>query len=235
MKLKLTTLALAIATLASAQQVTVVSHEQLLRGVESQCYSPVISSDGTKVLFTGERYSGLKLYDITNNVTTRIADDAMAGFMPTFSPDADKVYYLSQTSKDMLTYRSVKCFDIAQAKSIDITAPERGMRSPVATSTGIITVSDNGRQLRGKAAGTTAYTDGSQIVVATPTGERTLRPVDTKYSYLWTSLSPDGSKILFYAGGVGAFVCDLQGNIIGSYGRCSSPAWCGNNHIVVCR
>ena len=55
MKLKLTTLALAIATLASAQEVTVVSHEQLLRGVESQCYSPVISSDGTKVLFTGER------------------------------------------------------------------------------------------------------------------------------------------------------------------------------------
>ena len=155
MKLKLTTLALTIATLASAQQVTVVSHEQLLRGVESQCYSPVISSDGTKVLFTGERYSGLKLYDIPNNVTTRIADDAMAGFMPTFSPNADKVYYLSQTSKDMLTYRSVKCFDIAQAKSIDITAPERGMRSPVATSTGIITVSDNGRQLRGNAAGTT--------------------------------------------------------------------------------
>ena len=79
----------------------------------------------------------------------------------------------------------------------------------------------------------TCHYDKIRIV----SGDKSLEisPVTEAHSYLWASLSPDGSKILFYAGGVGAFVCDLQGNIIGSYGRCSSPAWCGNNHIVVCR
>ena len=46
------------------------------------------------------------------------------------------------------------------------------------------------------------------------------------------SLSPDGNKILFYAGGKGAYVCDLEGNVLASLGRYEAPRWAGNDYVV---
>ena len=62
--------------------------------------------------------------------------------------------------------------------------------------------------------------------------EKKIAPVPTKYTYIWESLSPDGTKILFYAGGKGAYICDLDGNLVAELGKYTSPAWCGNDYVV---
>ena len=88
MKKKFLALALAFATLAANSQVVeVVSKEPLLQGVESDMFHPTISADGEYLLFTSSNFTGLKIYDFENNVTTKISDEPRAGFKARFCGD----------------------------------------------------------------------------------------------------------------------------------------------------
>lgn len=233
MRFKFLTIALAGTLLATAQEVTVTRHEQLLKGVESQAYSPVISADGEKVLFSQSDYRGLKVYDMQNNVTTKIADDAMAGFCPTFSRDGKTVYFMSQSREDMRVFREMKSYDLASRATAVVAEKSRGMLAPVAVEGGLAVVSDNGRKMMSnRQSGVFAYADGAELVVVRNGVEKRFSPVDTKYTYLWVSLSPDQTKILFYAGAKGAYVCDLDGNLLADLGKYYAPVWMGNDYVV---
>lgn len=233
MRIKLFTAALLCVFLSNAQDVKIVRHEQLLKGIESQCYNPVLSPDGQKVLFTQSDYEGLKVYDIADDVVTPLASDRLAGFSPAFSKDGKSVYFLSQTRENMLVYREMKSVNLDGTEMSTVMGKSRGMLHPVAVDGGVVTVSDNGRKLKAKSnGGTYAYSAGKKIVVVKNGIEKKIAPVPTKYTYIWESLSPDGTKILFYAGGKGAYICDLDGNLVAELGKYTSPAWCGNDYVV---
>ena len=51
-------------------------------------------------------------------------------------------------------------------------------------------------------------------------------------SYLWPSVSPDGTKVLYYVCGLGAYVCNIDGSNIKKIGTMRAPQWY-NNDIVV--
>ena len=233
MRIKLFMAALLCVFLSNAQDVKIVRHEQLLKGIESQCYNPVLSPDGQKVLFTQSDYEGLNVYDIADDVVTPLASDRLAGFFPAFSKDGKSVYFLSQTRENMLVYREMKSVNLDGTGMSTVMGKSRGMLHPVAVDGGVVTVSDNGRKLKAKSnGGTYAYSAGKKIVVVKNGIEKKIAPVPTKYTYIWESLSPDGTKILFYAGGKGAYICDLDGNLVAELGKYTSPAWCGNDYVV---
>ena len=233
MRIKLFMAALLCVFLSNAQDVKIVRHEQLLKGIESQCYNPVLSPDGQKVLFTQSDYEGLNVYDIADDVVTPLASDRLAGFSPAFSKDGKSVYFLSQTRENMLVYREMKSVNLDGTEMSTVMGKSRGMLHPVVVDGGVVTVSDNGRKLKAKSnGGTYAYSAGKKIVVVKNGIEKKIAPVPTKYTYIWESLSPDGTKILFYAGGKGVYICDLDGNLVAELGKYTSPAWCGNDYVV---
>ncbi len=57
-------------------------------------------------------------------------------------------------------------------------------------------------------------------------------PNGQEFSYIWQSISPDATKALYFVCGVGAFVCDLDGNNIKSLGMVRAPQWYDDNTIV---
>ena len=233
MRFKCLTAALACCLFATAQEVTITRHEQLLKGVESGIYNPVLSADGQKVLFTASNYKGLKMYDMQDDVVTRLSDDQMAGFDPVFSRDGKSVYFMSQTREDMRVYREMKSFALDGKATAVVAGKARGMLSPVAVDGGLVVVSDKGRTVVSKQnGGTYVYAQGAELVVVRNGVEKRFSPVETKYTYLWTSLSPDGQKILFYAGAKGAYVCDLDGNLLADLGKYVAPKWMGNDWVV---
>lgn len=232
MRIKLLTMALACTLLASAQSVTITNHAQLLKGTERNAFNPVLSSDGQKLLFSEDNYQGLKMYDFANDVTVKITDDAMAGFCPTMNADGSSVYFLSQERIQGKIYRSMKNFNAAKATQKVIVAKERGMLPPVNVKGGVMVVSDKGRKMTSKAASKAVYGGIGEMVLVVNGVEKHLAPVATPYMYMWASLSPNGQKILFYAGGKGAFVCDLNGKNLVSLGKYTCPAWYGNDYVV---
>src|SRR5690606_32122909 len=61
------------------------------------------------------------------------------------------------------------------------------------------------------------FIEDSKIAMYINNEKRILQPLG-KGNYIWPSLSPDKTKLLFTLAGTGTFVSDLQGNIIAELG-----------------
>ena len=62
-------------------------------------------------------------------------------------------------------------------------------------------------------------------------GEKTVLKPHGDVNYIWSSLSPDQTMILFNTK-FGTAVCDLNGKEIINVGNVNAPVWFGNNYIV---
>ncbi len=58
-----------------------------------------------------------------------------------------------------------------------------------------------------------------------------LTPDGAEAHYIWASLSPDGTRIL-YNTQHGTSVCDLQGHKVAYLGHVNAPVWYGNDYVV---
>jgi hypothetical protein len=58
-----------------------------------------------------------------------------------------------------------------------------------------------------------------------------LRPNGEGY-YIWVSLSPDKSKIVYNFQGLNTFVCNREGRILFDAGRINAPKWLNDNIII---
>lgn len=68
-------------------------------------------------------------------------------------------------------------------------------------------------------------------VVLYRNGRRTVLNPRGDENYIWSSLSPDGTRILFNTR-YGTEICDLQGRILVNLGHLCYPEWYGNDYVV---
>ena len=80
--------------------------------------------------------------------------------------------------------------------------------------------------------GTSVYTQGSKVIVTVNGKEREFSPVESWAGYIWPSLSPDGTKVVFVAAEKGIVVMDLDGKVLSMLGRYEMPCWYNNDYIV---
>ena len=80
--------------------------------------------------------------------------------------------------------------------------------------------------------GVSVYTTGSQLVVTIKGKESRYTPVESYAGYLWSSVSPSGDKIAFFAAGTGIIVTDLNGKVLAQLGNYEMPCWYDNDYIV---
>ena len=59
-----------------------------------------------------------------------------------------------------------------------------------------------------------------------------LAPKGSGYRYIWASLSPDASKVLFCCSGNGAYVCNIDGTGLISLGNYRAPKWMTGDKVV---
>jgi hypothetical protein len=71
-----------------------------------------------------------------------------------------------------------------------------------------------------------------QLMITINGKARNLSPNGNQFSYLWPSLSPDGTKVLYYLAAHGAYVCNLDGSNARKVGQMRAPVWYDNNTIV---
>ena len=53
-----------------------------------------------------------------------------------------------------------------------------------------------------------------------------------QFSYMWASLSPDGTKVLYYQAAHGTYVCNLDGSNARKVGKMRAPVWYDDNTVV---
>jgi hypothetical protein len=214
-----------------AQEVEVTSLSRLLEGVEGPAYYPVLNSAGDRLLFSTEN-GALKLYDFTDNVTTTVTRDFVAGNDACFGGDG-KVYFVTQQSgENHLVYRTGQCYDAASRAVTRLTESHHGTVKAVATTRGGMVKALGKADRDMTSSGSGAWTEGNRVHVIVDGKERVFSPVDSWAGYLWASLSPDGQRVAFFAAGKGIVVIDLRGQVVAMLGNYEMPCWYDNDYLV---
>lgn len=242
MKKILLTLALGSAALfAGAQVVEVQSVAKVsLQGLEVNI--PRISPDGTFAVVSSNTDNSLYRVDLSSGAVNRVADNGSALEL-VFTPDGQGAIYKCATVRDNhLRYYSVKGVELATGAVRSFTREARHCANYSVSPAGVISMNAEGkfsaRTLAGKKA-----TGGRAVVgihhghleVTLPNGKTFNLDPQGRGSYLWPSLSPDGTKVVYYLSGHGCFVCNLDGSDIKPLGYIHAPRWMGNDIVIGCQ
>ena len=206
-----------ISLAASAQVLEVVSMQKLPIPAKAEMKVAAVSPDGDYILLTSGSNKGLQRYDVASNTMTTLSKAEGAGYNVQVSKDGKEVVY-RETSirKDKLRKHSIIRKNFATKKESIIAHAQRSV-SRMATSDNLISASIENRLIVLKRNGLTT----------------TLAPNGMNESYIWPSVSPDGSKICYYVAGQGCWVATIDGSNPQFIGRdCRAAQWYNNNTIV---
>lgn len=198
-----------------------------------------ISPDGKQLLVTGQNSKGLYLIDIKTNNKHSITESSGAGYEPVFSPDGRYIFYRSDEYSDNRKYSSLNKTDLNTGNSEILESKSRNLTKPVTTGKSIVYMADGQHKVKGfqnnilKSSVEETYVLTEDL---TPSlfinGEKKMYKPGGDGSYIWVSLSPDKTRMLYHLVGKGTFVADLQGNILASPGKLNAPKWLNNDIIV---
>ena len=210
-------LALAISMMASAQVFEVVQLTKLNTPTDTDVKVAGVSPDGSYVLITNGSNHGLRCYDVATGKTTTISTAAGAGYNVQISKDGQElVYRETKFDEQGLRKNDVIRLNLATAKTATIAKAQRDA-SAMVTSSSTQSVSIQDRLM-------VVNRNGKNIVVA-PNGKH--------LSYIWASISPDGTKLCYYVCGNGCWVSNLDGSNKQFIGHdCRAAQWYDNNTLV---
>ena len=203
--------------MASAQVFEVGQLTKLNTPTDTDVKVAGVSPDGSYVLITNGSNHGLRRYDVATGKTTTITTADGAGFNVQISKDGQEVVY-REVSVDAqgLRKNDIVRLDMATAKTATVAKAQRDMKA-MATTGANVSVSINDRKI-------VLNKNGKNIVLA---------PNGSHESYIWPSVSPDGTKLCYYVCGVGCFVSNLDGSNKHFIGRKVQGAqWYDNNTLV---
>lgn len=210
-------LVLAISMMASAQVFEVGQLTKLNTPTDTDVKVAGVSADGSYVLITNGANQGLRRYDVATGKTTTITTADGAGFNVQISNDGQEIVYReTKFDKQGLRKNDIVRLDLATAKTATIAKGQRDMMAMANTGANV-SVSINDRKI-------VLNKNGKNIILA---------PNGSCESYIWPSISPDGTKLCYYVCGVGCYVSNIDGTQARFIARdCRAAQWYDNNTLV---
>ena len=210
--------------LASAQVFQHVSVEQFSASDGQELQMAGLSRNGRYAFTTSPTRCGLVRIDLDNRERQVITNDLGAGINPIISPDGKTVRHSIDTF-DENHIRHTEWKTVAPA-------PPRGEQQSLDSSTprSVAPSSPSGEPAREVSINTSL-----RIELTIDGMTRTLAPNgdDEETNYLWASLSPDGTRILYFVSDEGAYVCNLDGEDLQFIAYdCQAPQWYDDQTIV---
>lgn len=210
-------LALAVSMMASAQVFEVGQLTKLNTPTDTDVKVAGVSADGSYVLITNGSNHGLRRYDVATGQTTTITTAPGAGYNVQISNDGQEIVYReTKFDKQGLRKNDVIRLNLATAKTATVAKAQRDA-SAMVTSSAKQSVSIQDRLM-------VVNRNGKNVVVA-PNGKH--------LSYIWASISPDGTKLCYYVCGNGCWVSNIDGSNKQYIAHaCRAAQWYDNYTIV---
>lgn len=216
-----------------------------------EAYHPVFSADGKSLIVTSEGYDGLGIVSIADGKYRQLSDRAGAGYR--FAQNADGSQLLVRENDFMTQKLSLYVVDVATGAE-ECVVPVAEHTNTLSLNDGVIAYAEPlekrivTRECRVKSAERRVksaelktapetmlteedlklvlYVDGTPKVV-----DPILATEGRDVNYCWSSLSPDGTKMLF-VGGNDAYTCNLDGSQLVNLGPIHAPVWRGNDAVI---
>jgi Tol biopolymer transport system component len=216
-----------------AQEVSVVSIEQITKLEQGEFFYPVVSNNDSKILFSSEDYRGLWMFDNNSQSIEKINDYINAGYEPMFT-DEGSIVYRKDNFKNNLRFISILEYSLFEKKETVIENELRNIAQIKVVNGNEINYSLNQELLEIKSTDGLLKTASNDLptvmiensnLVLYKNGEREVLNPMGDGNYLWASVSPDGNRLLFTFAGEGSFVTNLSGEILNELGYAHYPQW----------
>ena len=198
-----------------------------------------VSGQGDFLLLTADDNSGLTKLDLSTGKTQNITRAAGAGYDARVSPDGKRVVYRENSfTSGHLRMVSLRSINLGSGQSRELVAPTRNLQGVGINNQAALPVTRGqvtAKGFEGKVSdksGVVLSINNRQLMISRNGKTRNLSPNGKDKSYLWPSLSPDGTKILYYVGAEGAFVCNLDGSNVKPLGMMRAPQWWDDATVV---
>lgn len=195
---------------------------------------------GTRyLLITGEGYNGLSIVDSRNGNIRRISTGPGAGYEPAVTSDGRNLIYRTDDFSSRRKLTSVYKYNLESGKSEVLIDRERDVLTPSVSANTVFLRSGKATRLVSfdsltqKSKTIDAFVVIEDMIPVLYTGDKRkpLKPNGEGY-YIWASLSPDGSKIVYNYQGKSTYICDTEGNVLHNLGRIDAPRWLNDNIII---
>jgi len=225
--------------IAFSQGIKVLSNEEVSILNSGEYFNPVLSPTGDFMLVTSADLQGLQKYDFATKKLTPITSGASAGFDAQITSDGSAVVYRTAEYRDRLRYVSLKSLNLKTGKETTFIKSTRNLEGVVVKEGTVLAVDDGKlktKKISGKKLAATPPVSSikeSQLYVTRGSSTRLVSPLGEDKGYLWNSVSPDGTKLLFYVIEHGkAYVSDIDGSNPVSLGTLRAAKWMGNDWVV---
>ncbi|MBR1804733.1 MAG: hypothetical protein IJ775_07540 [Muribaculaceae bacterium] len=198
-----------------------------------------ISPQGDYLLLTSTSNKGLTKFDLSTQQTSVVTTDEGAGFDVMITSDGKNIIYRETSfTPNHLRKVALKAKNMTTGAQQVLVAPTRDLEGAAIQGATALAV-DGGRLSARALNGTATVTSrpvlsikNRQLMITENGQTRLFSPMGTDHSYLWASISPDGSKVVYFIAGNGTWVCDINGENSRRIGVLRAPQWLNNGVIV---
>ncbi len=219
--------------LAYGQKITVLETVKLVKNESGYFCNPKFSPDGLSLFFTSSNFRGLWQINLESGVIKKITDDAGAGFNPQILNQ--KVVFRAEAYVNGRKYTSLKSVDLGSGSESVMIDRKRHLDDINLLKDDTICYTLDGKIHRVQTGEGIPKTGGSyqdrylikdntKLVIVESGRSKNMTPLG-RGNYIWASLSPDQTKLLFTVAGRGTYISDLSGNIIYDFGYANAPQW----------
>ena len=210
-------LALAMTAVVSAQVLEVQSIKQLPTNMTGDVKVAGISPKGDYILLTDGANRGLTMFNMVEKTSVRISDAEGAGYNVKISEDGKGLVHRETVyGKDKLRRHNIIHHNFATQRRAVVA---QGQRNMAKMNMDVVKPS---------------ITINNRLMELTINGiTNTFAPNGNDKSYIWPSISPDGTKICYFVTTEGCYVCNIDGSNIQFIGHnCYAPVWY-NDEIII--
>ena len=191
-----------------------------------------ISPDGSFVVFSQNTKGGLHKMDLASKEINMISATGNS-FDLKIAADGTVVFRESRTAENKLRYTSLKAVD-ARGVETTLVAPTRDLNGFAVNGTNVMTVDNNKVEAKSLNGGVAVQMPVASIrygqlcidgKVISPNGQEGA-------SYLWPSISPNGTKVCYYLATKGCYVANIDGSDPVFVGAIRAAKWLNDLTVV---
>ena len=191
-----------------------------------------ISPDGSFVVFSQNAKGGLHKMDLASKEINMISANGNS-FDLKIAADGTVVFRESRTAENKLRYTSLKAVD-ARGVETTLVAPTRDLNGFAVNGTNVMTVDNNKVEAKSLNGGVAVQMPVASIrygqlcidgKVISPNGQEGA-------SYLWPSISPNGTKVCYYLVTKGCYVANIDGSNPVYIGQLRATKWLNDLTVV---
>lgn len=224
-----------------AQKVTVEEDIAVTNLEEGAFYYPALSPDGIILLFSSKSYKGLWSKNLSTGEFLKITSAAGAGYEPGFSSVSYEILFREDKFIKGKRFSALLSYDMTTKKSIVL---EEGIRDlkicrdnfnvfhNYIKESEIRSTMKQNMLKKSAIPEKVVFIQDSKIILSENNSVKVIQPLG-EGNYIWPSLSPDKTKLLFTFAGKGTYVSNLEGTILNKIGYANYPSWSPDGNWIL--